>query len=240
MKIIVNGQEVEIDGPGKDATINGQNTLEIVAGDNVSIDQQGGTLTISASGGVTQEELETALSTKQNTLTGTQGQVVGFDADGKTVAQDGGEVYSTEETRIGTWIDGKPLYRSIHYVTFPNGSVTWAKIADAPPNVDTATRLYGIAYGLNGYTAPLPQALANYSLSIVLKYKSEIQLYSTNPSYYGVPAYIYLEYTKTTDQATIDLPAMLSSQNRASFSLDTQAMPTAAVTAGTTEKTEEV
>lgn len=37
--------------PGQNATINGVNTLEIVAGDNISIEQQGTTLTISASGG---------------------------------------------------------------------------------------------------------------------------------------------------------------------------------------------
>ena len=37
--------------PGADATINGVNTLEIVAGENVTVNQQGGTLTISASGG---------------------------------------------------------------------------------------------------------------------------------------------------------------------------------------------
>lgn len=37
--------------PGKDATINGENAVEIVAGENVSIDQQDGTLTISATGG---------------------------------------------------------------------------------------------------------------------------------------------------------------------------------------------
>lgn len=28
-----------------------------------------------------------------------------------------GEVYSVEETRIGTWIDGKPLYRKVIQVT---------------------------------------------------------------------------------------------------------------------------
>lgn len=31
--------------------------------------------------------------------------------DAATVLPEGGEVYSTEETRIGTWIDGKPLYK---------------------------------------------------------------------------------------------------------------------------------
>ena len=42
---------VEKGRPGKDALINGENTLEIVEGDNVSIEQKDGTLKISATGG---------------------------------------------------------------------------------------------------------------------------------------------------------------------------------------------
>lgn len=42
---------VEKGRPGKDALINGENTLEIVEGDNVSIKQKDGTLEISATGG---------------------------------------------------------------------------------------------------------------------------------------------------------------------------------------------
>lgn len=32
-----------------------------------------------------------------------------------------GEVYSTEETRIGTWIDGKPIYKKT--IVFKNASI---------------------------------------------------------------------------------------------------------------------
>lgn len=34
-----------------------------------------------------------------------------------------GDVYSTEETRIGTWIDGKPIYRKV--VSFTNTLDSW-------------------------------------------------------------------------------------------------------------------
>lgn len=47
-KIILNGQPIDVGRNGKDATINGENTLQIVAGDNVQIEQQNSTLTISA------------------------------------------------------------------------------------------------------------------------------------------------------------------------------------------------
>lgn len=110
-----------------------------------------------------------------------------------------GDVYSTEETHIGTWIDGKPIYRKVIPVTFPGSNVTWYKVADAPANIDTVVKLSGIAYGDHGYTAPLPQSLSGYNITVVIWSKLEIQITNSNPSYYNVPAYIYLEYTKTTD-----------------------------------------
>lgn len=132
--------------PGADATINGVNALEIVAGENITLEQQGDRLSISATGGgsVTQAELEKALSAKQDVLTAGDGISIEADAicvttpvrgltqaeydrlpegarrglcvvtDAATVLPEGGEVYSTQETRIGSWIDGKPLYRRVY------------------------------------------------------------------------------------------------------------------------------
>lgn len=37
----------------------------------------------------------------------------GASSGGSGTASSAGEVYSTEETRVGTWIDGKPLYRKV-------------------------------------------------------------------------------------------------------------------------------
>lgn len=45
--------------PGQNATINGETTLEIVEGPGVSIDQQGGTLTISAPDAILSQTIET-------------------------------------------------------------------------------------------------------------------------------------------------------------------------------------
>lgn len=55
--------------PGADATINGVNTLELAAGENIVLDQQGNRLTISSTGGVTHAELEEAMSGKQDIIT---------------------------------------------------------------------------------------------------------------------------------------------------------------------------
>lgn len=75
---------------------------------------------------VVNEIINGRLSAKQDKLTGTAGQVVGFDATGSAVAQEAGEVYSTEETRIGTWIDGRPVYQI-------------TAVVDADPDIGQAT-----------------------------------------------------------------------------------------------------
>ncbi len=56
----------------------------------------------------------------------------------------GGEVYSTEETRIGTWIDGKPLYRRVLVAeTAEKSDLTWT--FDFDP-VDEMVDLYAFLH----------------------------------------------------------------------------------------------
>ena len=54
--------------------------------------------------------------------------VIDFDGDvvpeGYEQVEDKGEIYSTEEQRIGTWIDGKPLYRKVYNKIALNGNET--------------------------------------------------------------------------------------------------------------------
>ncbi len=88
MSIKYKGQTIS-GPPGKDATINGENALTIQAGENVSITQEGGVMTIGADGATMEQvndAITTANATKQDKLTGTQGQVVGFGADGAAAA----------------------------------------------------------------------------------------------------------------------------------------------------------
>lgn len=73
------------------------------------------------------------------------------------------EVYSTEETRIGTWIDGKPLYRKIYtgsVKTKPNHAPVEKIVPDWFLGAKLV-RLYGNAYidtGAYGvYVQPLGQ-----------------------------------------------------------------------------------
>lgn len=54
------------------------------------------------------------------------------------------EVYSTEETRIGTWIDGKPLYRKVYdNLIFPTTTGINKDILRLPSEIDNVIALQG-------------------------------------------------------------------------------------------------
>ena len=57
----------------------------------------------------------------------------------------GKEVYSTDETVIGTWIDGKPIYRKvIDFGALPNANTK--SVAHNINDIKIFTKAYGIAY----------------------------------------------------------------------------------------------
>lgn len=170
------GPPGEPGSPGKDAAINGKNTLEIVAGENVSIEQEGGTLTISATSG----------------------------------GSSGDEIYSTEETRIGTWIDGKPIYRRvIQGITFQqNSSKQYSQYGTKALNIDCLVNVFGTICSNTGDFANLP--FVQYASATVLNVNIYVHvdangLYAANVNnsagsiWNTATATVTLEYTKTTD-----------------------------------------
>lgn len=110
----------------------------------------------------------------------------------------GGEIYSTEETRIGTWIDGKPIYRAVVQSKTPNSS---------PGNV---CNLPYISVGhLNikicfkdSEGAIYPTAMyysdQNYNWSVYVR-NGILIMNTTQTKYRNRPISIVFEYTKTTD-----------------------------------------
>ena len=130
------------------------------------------------------------------------------DYDGSTVPSgwtevDDPNVYSTDEVRIGTWIDGKPLYRKVISLTLPNSTYNSDQvIADLTDlAIDKIIKLEGIIY------ASTTQVITNFAYQGNVQYCSlyytnsaKTLRYSTNNiQYANVPANIILEYTKTTD-----------------------------------------
>ena len=106
--------------------------------------------------------------------------------------------YSTTEQRIGTWIDGKPLYRKVYdFGSAPNN--TTKTLAANITNLSAITKIYGFATTTAGYVTPLPQVVANGQNQIQLFFNNNnvsITTTSDKSTYY---CYVILEYTKTTD-----------------------------------------
>ncbi len=133
-----------------------------------------------------------------------------------------GEVYSTEEIRIGTWIDGKPLYRKV--ATFTNLSIGTTQTRTVMGNystwgVEQITSLQAIVRTLNWtknsewHITRLYNDAAHWvAVSADIVEKDFVFVgqweYATN---FNVT--VILEYTKTTDQATIELPAFVEQQD---------------------------
>lgn len=91
--------------------------------------------------------------------------------------------YSTTETVIGTWIDGKPIYRQVIDKTGTVNANTWFTIK-AMPNVDNITYHYIIFdYGITG--SYLCRVWDN-NFEIYVKDRLDILK-------------VIVEYTKTTD-----------------------------------------
>lgn len=171
--------------------------------------------------------VKAALSAKQDKLTGTPGQVVGFDESGKAVAQSAaglgggssggstGEAYSTQEQVIGTWIDGKPLYRRVFQgeeITIAGWgneygiSSAYTLSGGAIEGISKVVGLYGVfnyadavqhAFPLMEYRQATEYALAS------LCYDSYggvmVNTFAVGEIQYSGTCTAVMEYTKTTD-----------------------------------------
>lgn len=117
------------------------------------------------------------------------------------------DIYSTNEQVIGTWINGKPLYRKvIHTGALPNAEI---KTVSEPVlgTIDQAVTIRGV--GKNATTnemIPLPYvgdilssgASKNF-IKIYINCKQKLIFLTTADDRTLYDSYVILEYTKTTD-----------------------------------------
>lgn len=108
--------------------------------------------------------------------------------------------YSTDEIRIGTWIDGKPIYRKAYYVNaFANNSNVYLDIN--VENVDTVISANGYAKNSSHTeTIFLNSSYSNaiYDAIVWEESANKLRLHSTSDRS-GYSGYVWIEYTKTTD-----------------------------------------
>ena len=108
--------------------------------------------------------------------------------------------YSTTETRIGTWIDGKPIYRQvISFGALPNA--TQKRINHNISNIDNIVKIDGFTSDGNAFTSiPLVYQGSDsaYNVEMVVTRTEIICGASEDRSRY-TSTYVIIEYTKTTD-----------------------------------------
>lgn len=132
------------------------------------------------------------------------------------------EVYSTDEKRIGTWIDGKILYQKGAFISnFDVKKETTYNLGDYElPAFDIIDKLIAVKGSAkrkasSGYSALLPISGPNFDI-LISKTRNDWVLNSYG--YEGTFDFdINVEYTKITDQPTVsaDMPSMpiISSNN---------------------------
>jgi hypothetical protein len=116
------------------------------------------------------------------------------------------DVYSYDEIQIGTWVDGKPIYRKVITGTLANesgNSLVFANVSEL--KIDKLIDLYGSAVNkaetgqitlqtsYNRTDPPLVAVNMVYDASV-----GELQYYFVNIGgyYSGATAYVVIEYTK--------------------------------------------
>lgn len=104
------------------------------------------------------------------------------------------DIYSTEEIRIGTWIDGKPIYRRAF--SFTSGANNTSSVVSEESNFDTIVKYYGYIKGTSGVTSLLPYG---DSANVSKNSSNQIIYWVGRSDFSNVSTFFMIEYTKTTD-----------------------------------------
>lgn len=110
----------------------------------------------------------------------------------------GEDLYSGVETKIGTWIDGKPLYRKI----FNLSSITTSNtdlIDISSLNIQTKVKLYGMLNTSSANSFPIPMTDSSSNYSVIFTTSTAIRGRAAIGSGNFQSGWIAIEYTKTTD-----------------------------------------
>lgn len=112
-------------------------------------------------------------------------------------------VYSLEETCVGTWIDGRPLYRRVFEATLQGTSNVWEVCVSFTEYV-TGIMLYGWVRTVStNEIEMLPATPKNASNTVPTKIEffpgAGIKVNNVNATYKNCPCIMILYYTKPTD-----------------------------------------
>ena len=108
-------------------------------------------------------------------------------------------VYSTEEKIVGTWIDGKPIYRTTIKLSSDMSHESLFPILNVDTMVDYGGTIYATA---SRHKRSFPWTIPPYKFDINGWYSAGVYLFVTDnnvPSIIGSGSIVWFEYTKTTD-----------------------------------------
>ena len=111
------------------------------------------------------------------------------------------EVYSTSERRIGTWIDGKTLYRKVSTGKTTSEMIRGSvKIADIPSEMNIKRFEVTLSNDLDKATVMGSTWFSDTDyVYVFINGRSELRCKVANNAYINRNLYAIVEYTKTTD-----------------------------------------
>lgn len=176
---------------------------DLIAGDGMS--KEGNTLSVTTPvrSIVTQSEFDAMTEEQKNKGL----YVISDGGSGTGGGGSAGEVYSTEEAKIGTWIDGKPLYRKV--ITVPVFSVSASVGNTIIPDIMDNKNLISASGVLNitksdGIITEIEIPYADTSNSFFAIQHRSTNIAIRNKWWESISVnsgFIIIEYTKTTDTA---------------------------------------
>lgn len=106
-------------------------------------------------------------------------------------------IYSTEEQAIGTWIDGKPVYRRVVEFNTPTTNKEETAIGTIS-DLKTIVRMTGMSL-VGSEFLHLPVNTTTDTYFIATGVKSDGTIYCQQNGLPNMKSYLIIEYTKTTD-----------------------------------------
>ena len=111
------------------------------------------------------------------------------------------QTYSTDEIVVGTWIDGKPIYRKvINFGSLPNAN--FKNVAHGIENFEDMTKIIAIGKTTDGKCYPIP-LVGNGSVfsgaTATMRVDATNIIIATTTNISSHTSIVILEYTKTTD-----------------------------------------
>lgn len=115
-------------------------------------------------------------------------------------SEDDYNVYSTDEKQIGTWIDGKPVYRKVYQLTTPSTENSWQAMGTTGVNIDTIVDFRGtvLETGQKKYNS-INFGEGSYYVHTAIYAGNNRDINMIQKGWSSLPCVITIEYTKTTD-----------------------------------------